>query len=46
MPEIFKAQKLGMELGGGGGLIFGPAIFWGLCWKPYGFLWVFIFAPI
>ena len=40
---MFKARKFGM--GFLGGLIFGPGIFWGFCWKPEGFFWVLLFAP-
>ena len=29
-----------------GGLIFGPGIFLGFCWKPKGFFWVLFFGSI
>ena len=35
-----------LRLGFLGGLVFGPGIFWGFCWKPWGFFWVLLFAPI
>ena len=31
---------------GGGGVNFWSKDFFGFCWKPYGFFWVLIFAPI